>query len=158
MNQKEKRLLEVLQFNFPISPRPYLKIAKRIGFSEDDVIRKIRLFKKKGIIRYIGPVFNLNKMGFVSTLVAARLPKSRIKTAAKIINEYPEVSHNYLRDAEFNIWFTVTASSCSQLLRVIRDIKRKAGIQNKDFLNLNTLKVFKIDARFKLPSDNQTAV
>ena len=150
MNKKEKRLLEELQFNFPITSRPYLEIAKRTGFSESSLLRKARTLKKRGIIRYIGPVFNLNKMGFCSTLIAARVPEKKIETAVRIINEYPQVSHNYLRDAEFNIWFTVTASSHSRLLRIIREIKKRAGL--KDILNLKTLKVFKIDARFKLSS------
>ena len=76
--------------------------------------------------------------------------RDRIETAVRIINEYPQVSHNYLRDAEFNIWFTVTASSHTRLLRIIREIKKRAGL--KDILNLKTLKVFKIDARFRLSS------
>lgn len=150
MNKKEKRLLEELQFNFPITSRPYLEIAKRSGFSENNLIHKVRTLKKRGIIRYIGPVFNLNNMGFSSTLIAARLPEKKVKRAVRIINEYPQVSHNYLRDAEFNIWFTVTAPSHSRLLRIIREIKKRAGL--KDILNLKTLKVFKIDARFKLSS------
>jgi len=150
MNKKEKRLLEELQFNFPITSRPYLEIAKRTGFSESSLLGKVRTLKKRGIIRYIGPVFNLNKMGFCSTLIAARVPGKKIETAVRIINEYPQVSHNYLRDAEFNIWFTVTASSHTRLLRIIREIKKRAGL--KDILNLKTLKVFKIDARFRLSS------
>ncbi|MFH1338564.1 MAG: Lrp/AsnC family transcriptional regulator [Candidatus Omnitrophota bacterium] len=158
MNKKEKRLLEELQFNFPITSRPYLEIGKRTGFSESGLLHKARALKKRGIIRYIGPVFNLNKMGFSSTLIAARVPESKIERAVRIINDYPQVSHNYLRDAEFNIWFTVTAPSRSRLLRIIREIKRKAGIKDKDILSLNTLKVFKIDARFKLSADNQRAV
>lgn len=156
LSRKEIRLLEELQSNFPLTNRPYLAIARRIGLSEADLIRKIRALKRKGLIRYIGPVFDLKKSGFSSTLIAVRLPRTKIKKAVRIINEYPQVSHNYLRDDEFNIWFTITAPSSSRLLSIIREIKKRTGI--KDVLNLQTLKVFKIDARFKLFANNQKAV
>jgi DNA-binding Lrp family transcriptional regulator len=156
MNQKERRLLEEIQFNFPLSPRPYLEIARRIGFSEAEVISKTRSFKKKGIVRYIGAVFNLKALGFSSTLIAARVPTNRMKRAVKVINKYPQVSHNYLRDGEFNLWFTVSAPSASRLLGIVREIKKRAGI--RDVLNLSPLRVFKIDARFKLLTSNQEAI
>jgi len=158
MSLKERRLLEELQSNFPITFRPYLEIARRFGLSEAEVITKTRAFKKRGVIRYIGAVFNLKRLGFSSTLIAARVPRSELKRAVKVINGYPQVSHNYLRNDKFNLWFTVVAFSKLELLNIIREIKKRVKLKNKNVLDLRTLKVFKIDARFKLFTHNQKAI
>lgn len=146
LSRRDRLLLRQLQSDFPLIRQPYLGIAKRLKFSEKEVLRKAKLFCDKGVIRYIGPIFNQKKMGIVSSLVAFRVPKKNLSKAVKIINAYPQVTHNYLRLDTFNLWFTVSAASKSSLLKLIRQIKKKTGV--KEALNLITERVFKIDARF----------
>lgn len=148
LSQKNKLLLRELQSNFPLTCRPYQKIAERLGLTEEQVLEKARAFQNKGIIRYIGIVFNPRKLGIVSSLVALSVPGKNLSQAANIINSYPQVTHNYLRRDKFNLWFTLSAPSKSRLLKLVREIKRKTGVKNA--LNLATLRVFKIDARFKV--------
>lgn len=159
MNQKEKTLLLKLQSDFPLVPRPYQEIGKKFGMTEKEVIDKLKNFKKKGIIRYIGGAFNLKKLGIKSTLIALSVPKKNLQKTVNIINAYPNVSHNYLRQdkfnlqncnngSRFNLWFTVSSRSKKKLLNIVNEIKKKTKSQN--MLNLMTLKVFKIDARFKI--------
>lgn len=147
LSQKDKLLLDELQSNFPISARPYRDIAVKFGLREEEVMQKIKLFQKKGIIRYIAGVFNLKKLGLVSGLIALSVPRRDLARVVRIINSYPQVSHNYLRKDKFNLWFTLSASSKRRLLDLVREIKERTGINHT--LDLFTLKVFKIDARFK---------
>ncbi|MCM8800866.1 MAG: Lrp/AsnC family transcriptional regulator [Candidatus Omnitrophica bacterium] len=149
LNKKEKILLEELQNNFPLRSRPFLDLAKRLNLKEKDLIKKIRVLKNRGIIRYIGAVFDLKKIGLKSSLIALSVKKKGLNRVVKIINSYPEITHNYLRSDKFNLWATISANSNQKILEIIRDIKKKTKIKN--ILNLKTIKVFKIDARFKIP-------
>jgi len=148
LKQKDRSLVETLQNDFPLSKHPYYEIGKKLRLSEEEVIDRVNALKKKKIIRYVGAIFDTKKLGLVSTLIAMRVPRERLKKVIGIINRYPQVSHNYLRNNRFNLWFTLSAYSRRELLRLIRQIKKITGI--KDMLNLSTLKVFKIDARFSL--------
>lgn len=144
----EKKILRELQFDFPLCPRPFKEIAARLGVTEARAIRAARRLKDSGFIRYIGPSFALERLGFRSTLVAMRVAPRSIKKTAAIINSYPHVTHNYLRKGKFNIWFTVNAPSARELDRIMNEIKSKSGV--RDAINLKTRKVYKIDARFNV--------
>jgi DNA-binding Lrp family transcriptional regulator len=148
LKSKDRALLKELQDNFPLESHPYLAIAKRLRLTEEEAIKKTKTLKKKKIIRYVGAIFDTKKLGLSSTLVAMSVPRKRIKRVSKIINSYPEVSHNYLRNDKFNLWFTLSTPSRAGLLRLLGRIKSRTGISQA--LNLATLKVFKIDARFGL--------
>jgi len=153
LNQKDRLLLKELQNNFPVSERPYLEIGRRLGLSEPEVIRKLKKFKKNGLLRYVGAIFDTKKLRLKSSLVAMAVPKLRLAQVTKIINSHPEVSHNYLRDDIFNVWFTVSAGSKQRLKNIISQIKKNTKIAKT--LDLATKKVFKIDARFKIPDENR---
>ena len=148
LNQKDRLLLKELQNNFPASERPYLEIGRRLGLTESEVIKKLKKFKKNGLLRYIGAIFETKKLRFKSSLVAMAVPEARLSQVTKIINSYPEVSHNYLRSDRFNVWFTVSAHSEEKLKKIIGQIKKKTKIAES--LDLTTKKVFKIDARFNI--------
>lgn len=147
MSQSRQKLLLKLQNDFPLCPRPFKAIAQELGLSEKQVIEETRRMKKARLIRYLGATFNLNQLGFESTLVAMRVPAARLKRVAAIINRNPGVTHNYLRKGQYNLWFTLTAPS-GRLASQIEELKSSTGIA--DVLNLKTEKVFKIDTCFKL--------
>ena len=144
----ERRILRELQERFPVVSHPYSVIARRLGLSEKELIVRVRDLKRKGFIRYVGIVFSLNQIGFRSTLIAMRIPKSRIRKVTRIINASPHVTHNYLREGPFNIWFTVSAPSRAGLSREIRKIAERSGV--KEMLDLPAEKTFKIGAVFKI--------
>ena len=148
ITEKEKKMLWELQSNFPIVIQPYKEIGERVGFSEQEIIDKISDFKKNGVIRYVGAVYNSKKIGYFSTLIAAKVPENKLNKTVSIINEYLNVTHNYLREDKYNLWFTLIAESDSRIVEIIEEIKERTGI--KEILNLKTKKLFKIDARFKL--------
>jgi siroheme decarboxylase len=147
-DKKYKGLLAQLQDHFPLDPRPYAVIGRRLHLSPAAVQRRVALLRKKGVIRYIGAVLDTKRIGLKSSLVALAVPPARIEAVSRIINGYSEVTHNYLRDDEYNMWFTVSAPTNARRAALIRQILKAARITK--FLDLSTIKVFKINARFFL--------
>jgi DNA-binding Lrp family transcriptional regulator len=148
LTRLDKKILEEIQNNFPIVQSPWKQLGRKLHLSEKDLIERIKILQTQGYIRYIGVIFDLNKLGLKSTLLAMNVPTEKMKSVVRIINNYPYVSHNYLRNGKFNVWFTLTARSDKELDFIINDIKKKTSI--KDILDLRTKKVFKINVSFKL--------
>ena len=125
-----------------------LEIAEEIGLTEKEVIERIARMKKNDIIRRIGGNFVPEKVGFVSTLCAARVPQEKIDHFAETVNRFHGVTHNYQRDHEFNVWFTFIAPSMEEIEANLRQISEKTGVT--EILNLPATKVFKIRAEFEV--------
>jgi len=146
MDKTDKLILNRIQSDFPITTRPFKSIGETLNLSEAEVINRIRHLKEKGIIRRIGGNFVPEKLGFVSTLCAAKVPGDKIDLFAKAVNRYPGVTHNYQRDNEFNIWFTFIAPSMEEIEKKLKDIAVETGVT--EILNLPATKVYKIKAQF----------
>ncbi len=148
MEDPDKKLLNRIQSDFPIVSRPYRAIAHELGDTEENIIKRLKRLKKDGIIRRIGGNFVPGKLGFVSTLCAAKVPPEKLELFAKTVNSYRGVTHNYTRDNKFNVWFTFIAESEDEIKSNLCAISVKTGV--KDILNLPSTKVFKIRAHFNL--------
>ncbi|MBF0618535.1 MAG: Lrp/AsnC family transcriptional regulator [Candidatus Omnitrophica bacterium] len=148
ITSKDKILLKKLQPEFPLASRPFAVLAEQAGLSEKDMIAAFKRLQKEKILRYIAPMFDMRKLSIVSSLIAMRVPLNKQKKAVQVINAYPNVSHNYLRAGEYNVWFTVSAASERKLKRILSDIRKKTGIDA--MLDLKTRKVFKSRAVFDL--------
>lgn len=148
MDAIDKKILNIIQTKFPILQRPYDAIGKEVGVSETDVILRIGNLKKEGIIRRIGATFDPRKLGFVSSLCAAKVPSDKIKKFVEVVNSYPGVTHNYERDNEYNIWFTFIDESMEDIGNKLKEISNKTGV--KDVRNLPTVRFFKIRVDFDM--------
>ena len=148
LDDADRRIINRIQSDFPIEPRPYEKIARELDLTENDVIDRVRKLKAAGIIRRIGGNFVPGRLGYVSTLCAARVPAEKIDEFAEAVNQYSGVTHNYLRENPYNIWFTFIAPSMEVIKERLDDIKQATGIS--DVLNLPATHVFKIKAQFKI--------
>jgi siroheme decarboxylase len=146
IDDKDRRILNRIQSDFPIVSRPYDEIGKQMGLSEEEVMARLMDLKKKNIIRRIGGNFVPEKLGYVSTLCAAEVPESRIEDFMAAVNQYPGVTHNYLRDNPFNIWFTFIARSMAEIEANLQKISLETGITR--ILNLPATRTFKIKAQF----------
>jgi DNA-binding Lrp family transcriptional regulator len=144
----DRSILNRIQSDFPITSRPYRAIAEDLGLSEGEVLKRIFRLKKSGIIRRIGGNFTPDKLGFVSTLCAAKVPEDKISQFADVVNRYPGVTHNYRRENAFNVWFTFIAPSMDEIDANLRQIAAETGVT--DILNLPATRVFKIRAEFKV--------
>jgi DNA-binding Lrp family transcriptional regulator len=148
MDAVDRKILNILQRNFPLVAEPFKAVAEKVGISEDDVLLRIRRMKQDGIIRRIGAVFDSRKLGFVSTLCAATVPDDKLKTFVEVVNTYPGVTHNYRRHHEYNVWFTFIAPSEDDLKKNLAEITNRTGIVN--ILDMRASRTFKIDASFAL--------
>ena len=141
----DRKIINLIQLNFPISKNPFEKIAAAVGTTEETVIVKLNRLKKEGIIRRIGPIINTRGIGGTNTLAAVKVSEDEIEKAAAVINRYDEVSHNYLRNEEYNIWFTVSAPTQERLDQILTEIQTEL---NCPLLDLPTIKQFKIQVNF----------
>lgn len=146
MDAMDRLILNEIQRNFPITRRPFLALARRLKTSEKDVFERIRRMKEIGVIRRIGASFSSHAVGWASTLCAARVPRSKINAFVSIVNTYPGVTHNYERDGEYNIWFTLIAPSRKRIKRILKEISQKTGV--REILDLPALKMIKIAVDF----------
>lgn len=146
MDAIDKKILNILQQEFPVEERPFLVIAEKCGISEEDALARIQRMKDQGIIRRIGAVFDGKKLGRASTLCAARVPADRIDFFVRTVNANKGVTHNYRRNHEYNIWFTVSAPSVHDLEKFLEEVKEKTGVT--DILDMRAVRTFKINASF----------
>jgi siroheme decarboxylase len=144
LDDLDKRLLNLMQGQFPIAPRPYQHIAAAAGLQEAEVLTRVQRLLDERIIRQVTPIFDTRALGYASMLVAAKVDAENPWRAANIINAHPGVSHNYLRNHEFNIWFTIATEPDSPLglEGTLEVLARLAGAES--VRQLPTLKLFKI--------------
>lgn len=147
LDEVDKAILDMIQVEFPLTHRPFDELGRGLGIDREEVISRIKRLKTAGAIRRIGPVIDIKKLGGASTLIAMNTPSERVDEVATIINEYSEVSHNYLRPNKYNIWFTVSAPSKERLDQILGEIRNKTGCE---YLNLPVVKMFKLRVRFDI--------
>ena len=148
MDSIDKKILNVIQKDFPVVEEPFKAVADKVRLSEDEVLKRIKNLKDEGIIRRIGAVFDTKKMGFASTLCAAKVSKENLKKFVAVVNSYAGVTHNYRRSHEYNVWFTFIAPDEETLKKSLGEIRDKTGVT--DVISMTATQTFKIDATFEL--------
>ena len=153
LNDLDKRLLNLMQGSFAIAPRPYQHIAAQAGVTESEVLERVQHLLDERIIRQVTPIFDTRALGYQSMLVAAKVDADNPWRAANVINAHPGVSHNYLRNHEFNIWFTIATEPDSKLglEETLEVLAREAGAES--VRQLPTLKLFKIRMDLEMEGD-----
>ncbi len=155
LDDVDRRLLNLMQGSFPIAARPFRHVAELGEVDEADVMGRVQRLLDKRIIRQVTPIFDTRALGYSSMLVAAKVDPEHPHRAAQVINEHPGVSHNYLRNHEFNLWFTIATEPDSKLglegtLEVLaREAKAESVRQ------LPTLKLFKIRMDLEMEGDTK---
>ena len=148
MDDLDARLLETIQSHFPLEQRPFRKLADNLGTTEADVISRIEALKKNKVIRGIRAMFESKKLGYTSVLVAVKVERDKFDEVAKRINALPGVTHNYERDHEFNLWFTLSAPDETNLRDLLAGVSRLPGVL--DLRPLPSLKTYKLRVEFEV--------
>jgi len=148
MDEVEKNILNQIQSNFPITSRPYMAIGKRLHLSEQEVMERVKKLKEDGIIRRIGGNFHSRHLNYTSTLVAAKVPEEKIEHFVAVVNRYPGVTHNYLRNHTYNIWFTFIAENMDTIDAILKGISEETGVT--EIRSLPAVKTFKIRVDFEV--------
>jgi siroheme decarboxylase len=155
LDDLDRRLLNLMQGSFPIAPRPYEHVASLAEVAAADVMSRVQRLLDKRIIRQVTPIFDTRALGYSSMLVAAKVDPEHPHRAAQVINQHPGVSHNYLRNHEFNLWFTIATEPDSRLglEGTLEVLAREAGAES--VRQLPTLKLFKIRMDLEMEGDTQ---
>lgn len=148
MDEVDRTILNILQHDFSLDIRPFKAAAARVGIDEGEFLERVRKLKEAGIIRRIGAVFDTAELGFASTLCAAKVPADRLEPFLEIVNAHQGVTHNYLRDNAYNVWFTFIGASAEEIEAFLSNISEQTGIA--DIISMPVKRRFKIDARFGL--------
>ncbi len=146
MDSVDRKLLNLIQRNFPLTPEPFAQIGQLMGLAEEEVIQRIRKLKTLNIIHRIGASMNSRRIGMVGSLCAARVPENRVRHFVDMVNSHPGVTHNYRRHHPYNIWFTLTAESQKEIEDFLEVVREKTGV--KEIVNLPSLRIFKIQVQF----------
>ncbi|TGE34458.1 AsnC family transcriptional regulator [Desulfosporosinus sp. Sb-LF] len=146
MDSIDRALLNAIQNQFPIALHPYKILGEAVGATEEDAFKRIQRLRQEGIIRRLGGVFDSRRLGYYSTLCTGKVPEEKIPLLAKLLNEIPGVTHNYIRNHEYNSWFTLIARSQAEAERILQTIRDAIGIS--EIYSLPATQLFKINVNF----------
>jgi siroheme decarboxylase len=148
----DKKLLNEIQWVFPLVDRPYLEIAEKHGISEQNVMHRVAILKKMGLVRQINAIFDTRRLGYKSALVAFSVKPDKLDSVADEINKHPGVSHNYERNHQYNMWFTLAVPPGSDMKH---DLDRMAALDGVvKYRVLPTLKLYKIGVRLDMVNED----
>ena len=148
----DKQILNDIQWTFPLVERPFLELAKEYHITEEQVIERIKKLKDIGIIRQISAIFDTRKLGYKSALVAFAVKENKIEDVANEINKHPGVSHNYERNHEYNLWFTLAVPPYGDMKEDLEKMALLDGVLK--YRVLPTLKMYKIGVKLDMVNDD----
>lgn len=153
LDRLDRLILNTIQDGFPIDSRPYRVLAEQLNagqgleLTENEIRNRVTAMKHRGFIRRLGAIFNAGPLGYRSTLCAARVPTDKLEQFGEMVNRAPEVTHNYLRSDDLNVWFTFTADQPQELTEFLNKLKTESGVE--EIYVLESEKLFKIKVDFK---------
>ena len=148
MDEIDLKLLAAVQEEFPLEKRPFKALGEKLGLTEEAVISRVQRLHEEGLVRRLGPILDIRKLGMSGVLVAILVPEEDAEEVANVVSQYQEVSHNYLRpnDSGYNLWFTISAKE-DRISEILSDISSKT---NRKQLILPTSRIFKIGVKFDI--------
>jgi len=147
LDETDRAILNLVQTAFPIEAEPYRALGERLGLTEAEVLGRVKRLRETGVIRRIGGNFSAGRLGYTSTLCAARVPKDKLAAFIDAVNRYDGVTHNYRRSHDLNVWFTFIAPSREEIDACLAEISLATGVS--EIFNLPADKTFKIKVDFK---------
>ena len=146
LDDLDRRIVQLIQSEFPLESRPYEALAALVDSTQETVIDRIRLLQEGGVIRELGPVFDLRKLGYASTLCAAQVAEASLDQVTEFVNSFDEVTHNYLRNDPFNMWFTLIVPEEERIEEILGRIRGEEGVG--EVISLPAERIFKIKVHF----------
>ncbi|MFW6280766.1 MAG: Lrp/AsnC family transcriptional regulator, partial [Halanaerobium sp.] len=149
----DKKILDKLQNGLELEASPFQKIAEELEIEAEKLLQRIKNLKKDGYIRRLGGVFRSSRLGYKSTLVALELEEENFYQVAEVINQHPGVTHNYRRDHELNLWFTLSTASELDREKFLAQLKAMPGVN--ELYQLPKEKFFKLNVFFKMDQETE---
>jgi len=148
----DKAILNLIQWDFPLVVRPFEEIGKRLNISEDEAMKRIKAIKETGVIRQINAIFDTRRLNYKSALIAMSIRPDKLEYVANEINKHPGVSHNYERNHEYNLWFTIAVPPDGAIQHDLEKFAKLDGVIK--YRLLPTLKLYKIGVRLDIMNDD----
>jgi siroheme decarboxylase len=160
LDERDRELLNAVQWDFPVDPEPYARLAERLETTETEVCERIARVKDAGVLRQLSAIFDTRALGYGSSLVAAKVDPERVDDAAAVINEHPGVSHNYKRNHAYNLWYTLAVPPGASLDDHLDVLHRDSGaLVTRKLPTLQLYKIgVKLDMTGKTAADARTEV
>ncbi|MGI0041994.1 MAG: Lrp/AsnC family transcriptional regulator, partial [Nitrosopumilaceae archaeon] len=156
MDALDKEILNEIQWTFPLLPQPYEEMAEKFKISDDEMMQRLVALKKIGVIRQLSAIFDTRKLGYKSALIAMSIEPEKLDYVANQVNKHPGVSHNYERNHEYNLWFTLAVPPGSDLKTEVDRFSKLSGIKKTRLLP--TIKLFKIGVKLDMVEDEAAEV
>jgi DNA-binding Lrp family transcriptional regulator len=156
MDTLDKEILNEIQWIFPLVSQPYHEIAKKFDISTDVVKKRLTNLKQTGILRQLSAIFDTRRLGYKSSLVALEIEPDKLDYVAHQINRHPGVSHNYERNHQFNLWFTLAVPPGFDLKTEVDKFSKLEGI--KKIRLLPTIQLFKIGVKLDMIDEKKHEV
>jgi DNA-binding Lrp family transcriptional regulator len=147
MDEFDKKILNTMQEEFPVAQNPFAEVGKLIGLDEKEVIERVRRLKEDGYIRRIGPILERKKLKYASALCGVHVDEDKILSFVDEVNKNSGVTHNYEREGDLNIWFTIAAKTGDEIEGFLSDMEKKYAVKIYRFPEK---KVFKIKTFFPI--------
>jgi DNA-binding Lrp family transcriptional regulator len=148
LDETDRQLLNLIQTQFPVVPEPYRELAQKLRISEAEVLARLDRLLREKVIRRLGGIFDSRRVGYHGTLCAVKVEPEMVEKVAAEVNSYPGVTHNYLREHDYGMWFTLLAESEEKLNGIIGEIRNCPGVIA--LVSLPAEKIFKIKVNFDL--------
>ncbi|MDX1596352.1 MAG: Lrp/AsnC family transcriptional regulator [Nitrosopumilaceae archaeon] len=152
----DKDLLNEIQWSFPLVSKPYHELAKKFDVSTDEIKDRLIKLKKSGIVRQLSAIFDTRRLGYKSSLVAMKVDSDKLEQVANIINKHPGVSHNYERNHDFNLWFTIATPPKTNVKTEVERLSKLPGVIATRMLP--TIKMFKIGVKLDMNEKNKREI
>jgi siroheme decarboxylase len=153
LDDTDRKLLNLLQWEFPHAVRPWRELGAKLNLPEADVLARTRALREGGVIRQIGAIFDTHRLGYTSALIAVRTEPAQLEKVAQALNRHPGVSHNYQREHQFNLWFTLAVPPGASLEAEVKRITDLPGVEQVRLLP--TIKLFKIGVKLDMERDEK---
>ena len=144
----DKRLLNILQGNLPLCSRPFSRLGEMLDTTEEHVLRRLNELKREGYLRRIGTFFNSEQLGYHGTLIALRVAEGNLADVAQAVNRYVGATHNYEREGDYNLWFTLLTPSRTAEEKILAEVAALPGVEG--LMSLKANHRYKINVQFKL--------
>lgn len=148
LDDLDRELLNALQWDFPLAERPFAVLAERLGIDEPEVRRRVSSAKDAGIVRQLSAIFDTRALGYASSLVASKIDPGHVDEGAAVISEHPGVSHNYKRNHDFNLWYTIAVPHGERLDEHVDLLHERSGARVTRLLP--TLQLYKIGVKLDM--------
>lgn len=133
LSELERSFINQYQGGFPLLEQPFRLVAADLGCAENTLLDSIRHLLDTGMLSRFGPLYDAVKLGGGLTLAAMSVPEKDFEHITALVNEFPEVAHNYRREHELNMWFVLATDSPESIGSTVDRIEQATGLKVYNF-------------------------